>query len=101
MTITQQEELDGLMAIGRIVANTLQAMEPGMTTRELDALGRAMLDREGAISAPEASYNFPRATCIIATPGPLRSFRGALIIADRDSPKRIARATYAFSFFDL
>ncbi len=36
MTITRQDELDGLKEIGRIVANTLQAMaramEPGMTT---------------------------------------------------------------------
>ncbi len=35
-----------------------------MTTRELDALGRAMLEREGAVSAPEATYGFPGATCI-------------------------------------
>ena len=43
MTITHEDELDGLRVIGRIVANTMQAMakaiEPGMTTRELDAAG--------------------------------------------------------------
>ena len=68
MTITQQDDLDRLQKIGRIVANTLQsmarAMEPGMTTRELDQIGRAHLDRDGAISAPESSYDFPGATCI-------------------------------------
>jgi methionyl aminopeptidase len=68
MTITNQDDLDGLHAIGRIVANTMhamaKAMEPGMTTRELDALGRALLDREGATSAPEVTYDFPGATCI-------------------------------------
>lgn len=68
MTITHQDELDGLKVIGRIVANTMhamaKAMEPGMTTAELDAVGRAMLDQEGAISAPEATYDFPGATCI-------------------------------------
>lgn len=68
MTITHQDELDGLIQIGRIVANTLQsmaaAMEPGMTTRELDRIGQALLEREGAVSAPRATYDFPGTTCI-------------------------------------
>lgn len=68
MTVTTEEELEGLKAIGRIVAQVLAAMtaaaEPGMTTRELDDLGRALLDKEGARSAPEISYSFPGATCI-------------------------------------
>lgn len=68
MTITHEDDLDGLKAIGRIVADTMhamaKAMEPGMTTRELDDHGRALLDRAGAIPAPEATYGFPGATCI-------------------------------------
>lgn len=68
MTITKQDELEGLKAIGRIVADTLQgmakAMEPGMTTRELDAIGKAFLDRAGAVSAPQDCYDFPGTTCI-------------------------------------
>jgi methionyl aminopeptidase len=68
MTITHADEMDGLQRIGRIVADTLQAMaramEPGMTTRELDALGDALLQAEGAIPAPRATYGFPGATCI-------------------------------------
>lgn len=68
MTITQEDELEGMKAIGRIVANTLQAMaramDPGMTTLELDEIGRACLEREGAISAPQSTYGFPGATCI-------------------------------------
>ncbi len=68
MTVEHQHELDGLRAIGRIVANTMQAMasamEPGMTTRELDGIGRDLLAREGAVPAPEATYRFPGATCI-------------------------------------
>ncbi|QYK42942.1 MAG: type I methionyl aminopeptidase [Paracoccaceae bacterium] len=68
MTITKQDELDGLKAIGRIVANTMQAMaqamEPGMTTRDLDDIGRALLERAGALPAPETTYDFPGATCI-------------------------------------
>lgn len=68
MTITQPEELEALKAIGRIVAQTMQTMarsiEPGMTTLELDGIGRTLLEREGAISAPESIYDFPGATCI-------------------------------------
>lgn len=68
MTITHQDELDGLQAVGRIVADVLQgmarAMEPGMTTRELDGIGRRLLEAAGARSAPELTYGFPGATCI-------------------------------------
>ena len=68
MTITNEDDLDGLKEIGRIVADTMQAMakamEPGMTTRELDGIGRALLERDGAASAPETTYDFPGATCI-------------------------------------
>ena len=68
MTITHMQDLAGLQAIGRIVANTMQAMaramDPGMTTGELDAMGRAFLQREGAEPAPAATYGFPDAPCI-------------------------------------
>lgn len=68
MTVTNEEELDGLKEIGRIVANTMQAMaramEPGMTTGELDEIGREFLEREGAVPAPKETYNFPGTTCI-------------------------------------
>jgi methionyl aminopeptidase len=68
MTVTTEEELAGLRAIGRIVANTLatmgRALEPGMTTQDLDSLGRDLLDRAGAVSAPQAAYAFPGTTCI-------------------------------------
>lgn len=68
MTIESQKDVDSLMRIGRIVAETLkkmqQSLEPGMTTRELDAVGRDFLERHGARSAPEICYRFPAATCI-------------------------------------
>ena len=68
MTVTNQDDLDGLKEIGRIVANTMhtmaKSMEPGMTTGELDEIGGALLEREGALPAPQSSYGFPGATCI-------------------------------------
>ncbi len=68
MTLNNDEDLERLKEIGRICANAIQvmagAMEPGMTTAELDAIGRKVLEDAGARSAPELSYNFPGATCI-------------------------------------
>ena len=88
MTITRQDELDGLKAIGRIVANTMQtmakAMEPGMTTRELDDIGRAALEREGAVSAPQSTYDFPGATCISVNEEIAHGVPGERIIAAGD-----------------
>lgn len=88
MTITNQDELDGLKAIGRIVANTLRgmakAMEPGMTTAELDAIGRAHLDRAGAVSAPRSTYGFPGATCISVNEEVAHGIPGARVIAAGD-----------------
>lgn len=72
MTIEQEDQLDRLKRVGAVVARTLKAMiaaaEPGMTTRELDALGRTLLERDGARSAPQSTYDFPGATCISVAP---------------------------------
>lgn len=68
MTVESEDDLEGLKKCGRVVSETLGAMaaymEPGMTTAELDAYGRALLEREGAHPAPEQAYDFPGATCI-------------------------------------
>lgn len=68
MTIETEDDVTALKRIGQIVAyvlqETLDAAEPGMTTRELDSLGEQLLERHGARSAPRLTYNFPGATCI-------------------------------------
>jgi methionyl aminopeptidase len=68
MTISSEDDVAALKRIGRIVSlvlhHMLEAMEPGMTTRELDAIGAQLLAQYGARSAPGISYNFPGATCI-------------------------------------
>jgi methionyl aminopeptidase len=68
MTISNDSDLEHLRDIGGIVARVLAAMgralEPGMTTRELDAMGRRLLEDAGARPAPELAYGFPGATCI-------------------------------------
>lgn len=68
MIVTTDDELNKLKAIGRICADALktmsEALRPGITTAELDAIGRRILEEAGAQSAPEFCYQFPGATCI-------------------------------------
>ncbi|MCB5187196.1 type I methionyl aminopeptidase [Methylobacillus caricis] len=68
MTIGSQKDVDGILSAGRVVAIVrdamLKALEPGMTTAELDRLGADLLDQFGARSAPRMVYDFPGATCI-------------------------------------
>ncbi|EJN04537.1 type I methionyl aminopeptidase [Phyllobacterium sp. YR531] len=98
MTISNEDELIRLQEIGRIVANTLQAMakslEPGMTTAELDLIGRKLLEQAGARPAPEMCYGFPGATCISVNeeiahgiPGDRRIAAGDLVNIDVSAEK--------------
>ncbi len=72
MTADSEKDLQYLKAIGRVCAETLRKMmgqvRVGMTTLELDEIGRAFLEAEGARSAPQVTYNFPGATCISVSP---------------------------------
>src|SRR5512134_2475757 len=72
MTADSAQDIKYLKAIGRICAETLRKMmglvRAGMTTRELDEIGRGFLEAEGARSAPQLMYNFPGATCISVSP---------------------------------
>ena len=98
MTVSSEDELAGLKRIGRIVAETLEAMgraiEPGMTTLELDRIGRGLLEAAGARPAPELLYAFPGATCISVDeeiahgiPGPRRIAPGDLVNIDVSAEK--------------
>jgi methionyl aminopeptidase len=93
MTIESQQDVDALRRVGRIVSVVLQrmldAIEPGMTTAELDALGERWLAEHGAQSAPRLSYGFPGATCISVNeeaahgiPGPRVIRKGDLVNVD-------------------
>jgi methionyl aminopeptidase len=88
MTIESEDQLDKLRSVGRLVARTLAAMgkalEPGITTRELDGLGRAMLEKEGARSAPELAYAFPGATCISVGPDCAHGIPGDTVVKAGD-----------------
>jgi methionyl aminopeptidase len=68
MSITGEDDVAGLQLAGAAVRDALDAMQravaPGVSTAELDAIGRATLERHGARPAPELAYGFPGATCI-------------------------------------
>jgi methionyl aminopeptidase len=88
LVISSEEELEKLKHIGKICANAIQvmakAMEPGMTTRELDLIGRQYLDAHGAQSAPEVCYEFPGATCISVNEEVAHGVPGDRVIAAGD-----------------
>ena len=68
MSISRESELTGMKKVSEAVACTLKAMReyarPGMSTKELDNYGAAMLSTFGAKSAPFLTYGFPGWTCI-------------------------------------
>jgi methionyl aminopeptidase len=72
MTVDSEDDIRHLKTVGRVCGQTLKKMmasaRPGMTTGELDAIGRNLLEAEGAHSAPQVSYRFPGATCISVSP---------------------------------
>lgn len=88
MTIISEDELEGVRRIGAIVGRCLalmgRAIEPGMTTGELDEIGRLFLDMEGARPAPQLAYGFPGATCISVLPEVAHGIPGGRVIAPGD-----------------
>lgn len=68
MSITKEEELIGMQKASEAVAYTLKEMrnyaQVGMSTKQLDDYGAAILADFGAKSAPFLTYQFPGCTCI-------------------------------------
>ena len=88
MTIETERDIDGLKRVGRIVAVVLREMlasiEAGMTTAELDDVGKTLLDRHGAQSAPQLTYKFPGATCISVNEEAAHGMPGSRVIQPGD-----------------
>lgn len=88
MIIRNEQDLEGLRKIGRIVALAREEMKrlakPGMTTKELDLIGKRVLDEHGAESAPEKEYNFPGITCISINEEVAHGIPGDRVIQDGD-----------------
>lgn len=68
MLIENEQDMAGMKAAGAVVRDALAAMraavEPGVTTAELDFVAAQVMAKAGARSAPKLVYDFPGATCI-------------------------------------
>jgi methionyl aminopeptidase len=91
MSVRNQRELEKLRIIGRIVRQALdktaQAVRPGVTTAELDEIGRTVLDEHGAESAPPKVYGFPGALCISVNDEAIHGIPGDRTVAAGDLVK--------------
>jgi len=109
MTITTEEQLERLKAIGAICAmardTMAEALQPGITTAELDEIGFRILAEHGAQSAPQVTYDFPGVTCISVNeeiahgiPGPRVIQAGDLVNIDVSAVKAGVFADTGASF---
>src|SRR5258708_2730694 len=88
MTADSEKDIQALKAIGRLCAETLRKMmhsvRAGLTTGELDAIGRQLLESQGAHSAPEITYHYPGATCISVAPVIAHGIPGDYVLKEKD-----------------
>jgi methionyl aminopeptidase len=77
-----------MRAAGRVVAAAIRAMRrgvcPGMTTSELDAIGRQVLEEYGARSAPQLVYGFPGVCCLSVNDEAVHGVPGSRVLAAGD-----------------
>jgi methionyl aminopeptidase len=93
ISIKSDREIAIMRQAGRIVGNTLQqlrqAIEPGMTTRDIDRMCERLVKRQGGIPAFPYVNDFPGSACISVneevvhgTPGKRRIRAGDLVKID-------------------
>ena len=91
MSIRSQAEFEKLRAIGRIVRQALDrtaaAVQPGITTGELNEIGARVLRENGAESAPPKVYGFPAALCISVNDEAIHGIPGDRAIQSGDLVK--------------
>ena len=91
MSIDSPEQLAGLKAAGRVVAEALRAMRravrAGITTGELDAIGGRVFASAGARSGPQLDYDFPGVNCISVNDEAVHGIPGARRLREGDLVK--------------
>jgi methionyl aminopeptidase len=91
MSIESENDLNQLRIVGRIVRLALNAMsaavEPGITTSQLDAVCARVLAEQGATSAPKKVYGFPGAACISVNDEVVHGVPGARVLCEGDLVK--------------
>jgi methionyl aminopeptidase len=104
MSIDSEEDLAALRRVGRAVALAIRAMraavQPGMTTADLDAVGAKTLAEHGARSAPRLVYGFPGETCISVNDEAVHGIPGGRIIRPGDLVKLDVTAELAGYYAD-
>ncbi|MCM3711375.1 type I methionyl aminopeptidase [Sporosarcina luteola] len=104
MIVKNNEEIEALKKIGRIVAEVREAMKaatvPGVTTKEIDELGGRLLAERGAVSAPIDQYEFPGYTCISVNHEVAHGIPGSRVIQDGDLVNIDVSASFGGYFAD-
>ena len=87
-TLKSVRELESMREAGRIVAFAVQrmveALEPGITTAELDRLGKGEIEKLGAMPAFLGLYGFPATACISVNEEIVHGIPGDRTVADGD-----------------
>lgn len=91
MCIDSEQDVQGLLKIGRVVAQALRTMEervhPGLTTKQLDLIGWQVLKQHGAQPAPFLTYGFPGVACISVNDEAAHGIPGQRVIRAGDIVK--------------
>ncbi|HVJ05893.1 MAG TPA: type I methionyl aminopeptidase [Candidatus Saccharimonadales bacterium] len=91
MSISSPEELAGMEQAGKVTRAVLEAMKAaaraGISTRELDELGAAVMRSRGGRSGPKKVYGFPGHSCISVNDEVVHGIPGARKLADGDLVK--------------
>jgi methionyl aminopeptidase len=91
MSTDTPQELEGMKAAGRVVAQTIRELRklvrPGITTGELDDAAARVFAAHGARSGPQLDYNFPGAICISVNDEAVHGIPGARRLREGDLVK--------------
>jgi methionyl aminopeptidase len=91
VSITNEEQLTALQAAGIAARRVLEAMKehvrPGVTTAELDAIGKQVMSENEARSAPTMVYGFPGGSCISVNDEIVHGIPGCRVLRDGDLVK--------------
>jgi methionyl aminopeptidase len=91
MRIETEAELIAMREAGRVTRRVLDAMKaavnPGITTIELDTIGAKVMREHGARSAPKLVYKFPGHNCISVNEEVVHGIPGKRVLREGDLVK--------------
>ncbi len=88
MSADTPEQLEGLRAVGALVADTIvavrAAVRPGVTTKQLDDVARRLVQERGGASGPILTYDYPGWICLSVNDEVVHGIPGRRILQDGD-----------------